>query len=79
MYISVQTVVDSCDYELTYFLKVLSRNGIKNHHCLTLDDLLKLYYNEKVISKKAFSLKLYLEELLKDVLLERNKLQKVTA
>lgn len=79
MRISVQTVVDSCDYELTYFLKILTRNGITNQIELTLDDLLKLYYNEKVISKKAFSLKLYLEELLKDVLLERKQLQKVTA
>jgi hypothetical protein len=46
MRISVQTVVNSCDYELTYFFIEL-----------TLDDLLKLYYNEKVISKKAYSLR----------------------
>lgn len=79
MNISVQTVVNSCEYELTYFLKVLTRNGIKNHHVLSLDDLLKLYYNEKVVSQKAHSLKIYLEDLLSDVLLEQNKLQKVTA
>lgn len=78
MNISVQTVVNSCEYELTYFLKVLTRNGIKNHHVLSLDDLLKLYYNEKVVSQKAYSLKIYLENLLSDVLLEQNKLQKVT-
>lgn len=78
MNISVQTVVNSCEYELTYFLKVLTRNGIKNHHVLTLDDLLKLYYNEKVVSQKAYSLKIYLENLLSDVLLEQNKLQEVT-
>lgn len=78
MNISVQTVVNSCEYELTYFLKVLTRNGITNHIELTLDDLLKLYYNEKVVSQKAYSLKIYLENLLSDVLLEQNKLQKVT-
>lgn len=78
MNISVQTVVNSCEYELTYFLKVLTRNGIKNHHVLTSDDLLKLYYNEKVVSQKAYSLKIYLEDLLKDVFSEQDELQKVT-
>lgn len=78
MRILVQTVVNSCDYELTYFLKVLTRNGITNHFELTLDDLLKLYYNEKVVSRKSLLLKLYLEELLSDFLNEESKLQKVT-
>lgn len=76
MFITVQTVVNSCDYKLTYFLKVLTRNGIKNHHVLTLDDLLKLYYNEKVVSQKSYTLKLYLENLLSDTLSEQKKVTK---
>jgi hypothetical protein len=66
MKVSVSFLVDSCNYKLSYFLKVLTRNGISNHIELNKDDLINLYLNEVVKNQKSFLLHLTLEDLLKD-------------
>lgn len=62
----VSNLVKSCEYKLSFFHKILSRCGLKNHFELTKDELLKLYACVKVNNHKSFTLRIVLEELLKD-------------
>ena len=66
MRVLVSFLVDSCNYKLSSFHKVLTRNGISNHIELTKDDLIKLYKNEVVKNHKSLTLRFVLEDLLKD-------------
>lgn len=73
MRIMVSEIVNSCDYKLSSFLKVLTRNGISNHFELVKEDLIKLYQNERVYNRHSLSLRNYLREVLKDDLIHIEK------
>lgn len=64
MYFRVENILKDCNYKLSYFKKILTRNKIKNHFILTIEDIKKIYENEKVTTQKGYELKIYLEEII---------------
>jgi len=64
MEILVTDLVNSCDYKLTYFLKLLTKHNITNHKLLTKEDLIKLRNEVKVVGTRSYSLRLAINKIL---------------
>lgn len=64
MGILVKDLVAECNYALSTFEKILTKNGISNHFMLKREDLEKLYQNLEVKNNKSLSLRLVLDDIL---------------
>lgn len=63
MEVLVLDLINSCDYKLNYFHKVLREKNINNRIILDKDDLVKLRTTLKVVNRKTYVLRIYLDNL----------------
>jgi len=64
--ISVNDLISSLDYSLTYFLKILSKAGVKNRIILDEEDLNKILSVVPIVNTKSYNLHIYIGSLLDD-------------